>query len=355
MITFKSKPHRAVDFKESAIKKALDKAGSLDVEIKYDGVRVNLMVDPQPNQVPKADAWFWTRESKPLPSLEYLWQTQHDKERWDNFLWKAGYPLGVMIDGEAMVKGVDFNTSSGLLRTKWMNGNNVKYSTEPELLVRAKDKEQFKLHTDKLQVIIYAVVPMDNIKSGQEGSMHAITRMRTEAILPLLQEHFPEIDWVLSHSTVVYSMDELNTLYQAVREDGHEGLVIKDPLGNYKRGKKSGMWKMKPEESIDGVVVGLNWGTEGLSNEGKVIGFKVKLENGMVVNANNISQELMVEFTKTVQSKRSLETAYDGLDGECYHGYQVEVSYMEMTPDGSLRHPSFKCFRGTEDNPTVKS
>lgn len=347
----KSNPHRAVDFKESAIKKALERAGSLDVEIKYDGVRVNLMVNPQEDGTPQPDAWFQTRESKPLASLDYLWKDSKSKERWDWFLYKAGWPKGLMIDGEAMVKGVDFNTSSGILRTKNLKDTNFEYDhRELEGFDKKlnKEKKPFGLRTDKLQVVVYAMLDMDTVKSGANGSTHAITRMRTETLVPMLQEHFPEIDWVLSHSTTVYDMDELNTLYQAAREDKQEGLIVLDPLGEYQRGKKTGMWKMKPDETIDGVVVGLNWGTEGLANEGKVIGFDVLLENGMVVAANNISQALMDEFTEAARHAESI-----GM-GMPYTNFQCEVSYMEMTPDGSLRHPSFKCWRGTEDNPTEK-
>ncbi|AXG66363.1 putative ligase [Dickeya phage vB_DsoP_JA10] len=41
-------------------------------------------------------------------------------------------------------------------------------------------------------------------------------------------------------------------------------------------------------------------------------------------------------------------------DAEFYKGWQCQVVFMEETPDGSLRHPSFHSFRGTEDNPTLK-
>lgn len=349
-----SKPHRAVDFKESAIKKALERAGSLDVEIKYDGVRVNLMVNLQEDGTPQPDAWFQTRESKPLASLDYLWKDSKSKERWDWFLYKAGWPKGLMIDGEAMVKGVDFNTSSGMLRTKWSSPENFNFNENPAgtLSVKKSRKVPFQLATSKLQVVVYAMLDMETVKSGVNGSTHAITRMRTEALVPMLQEHFPEIDWVLSHSTTVYDMDELNTLYQAAREDKQEGLIVLDPLGEYQRGKKTGMWKMKPDETIDGTVVGLNWGTEGLANDGKVIGFDVLLENGMVVAANNISQALMEEFTEKYLESNQMRSVGEATNP--YEGYQCEVSYMEMTPDGSLRHPSFKCWRGTEDNPTEK-
>ncbi|MRU27442.1 ATP-dependent DNA ligase, partial [Xylella fastidiosa subsp. multiplex] len=88
-------------------------------------------------------------------------------------------------------------------------------------------------------------------------------------------------------------------------------------------------------------IQGVNWGTEGLANEGKVIGFSVLLETGRLVDANNISRALMDEFTSNVKAHGE----------DFYNGWACQVNYMEATPDGSLRHPSFEKFRGTEDNP----
>lgn len=139
-------------------------------------------------------------------------------------------------------------------------------------------------------------------------------------------------------------MDELDALYRQKREEGHEGLVVKDPRGIYKRGKKSGWFKCKPNDEADGIIQGVNWGTPGLANEGKVIGFSVLLETGRLVDANNISRALMDEFTTNVKEHGE----------EYYNGWSCQIGYMEETKDGSLRHPSFTCFRGTEDNPSEK-
>ncbi|CDM21537.1 predicted DNA ligase [Citrobacter phage CR44b] len=338
--TIKTNPHRAVDYSESGIKKALEAAGSLEAEVKYDGVRLNLPV------FPTGETQWLSRESKPLPALEWMnselgnaW-TQAD---WRWFLRQAGYEgVGMMIDGEVMVKGVDFNTSSGLIRTKWLKPNNEEfaeyYPTGPG------KKLPFWGARSRLQVVVYGVVDMTTIADPKaEGPIHSVTRLKAEAIVPLLQKYFPEIDWVLSESHTVYDLESLNSLYEEKRLEGHEGLVVKDPLGKWKRGKKSGMWKMKPSEEADGHVVRPVWGTEGLANEGLVIGFDVMLENGMEVSATNISRALMSEFTENVKS-----------DPDYYKGWACQITYMEETPDGSLRHPSFDRWRGTEDNPTVK-
>lgn len=341
--TIKTNPHRAVDYSESGVKKALAAAGSLEAEVKYDGVRLNLLV------FPTGETQWLSRESKELPALQHL-KSEHGSPTeltncgyWQWFLKQAGYEgTGLMIDGEVMVKGVDFNTSSGLIRTKWLKPGNEDFA---ECYPSRGTKVPFWLATRNIKVVVYGIVDLNVILDPKaEGPIHSVTRLKAEAIVPLLQEYFPEIDWVLSESHTVYDLASLNSLYEEKRLEGHEGLVVKDPLGKYKRGKKSGMWKMKPSEEADGHVVRPVWGTEGLANEGLVIGFDVMLENGMEVSATNISRALMSEFTENVKS-----------DPDYYKGWACQITYMEETPDGSLRHPSFDQWRGTEDNPTVKS
>lgn len=364
MTSIKTNPHRAVDYSESGVKKALAAAGSLEAEVKYDGVRLNLPV------FPTGETQWLSRESKSLPALSWLdtsrediWETESSDWRW--FLKQAGYEgTGLMIDGEVMVKGVDFNTSSGLIRTKWMKESNFAWTTcEYWHDQWKKDKQVFSLAPENIQVVVYGIVDLNVILDPKaEGPIHSVTRLKAEAIVPLLQKYFPEIDWVLSESHTVYDLESLNSLYEQKRLEGHEGLVVKDPLGKYKRGKKSGMWKMKPEETIDGTVCGLVWGTPGKANEGKVIGFEVLLEDGMVVNACGLTEEQKDEFTANVAESSGYTLAggpvviQDGTEKtNPYEGWQCEVLFMERFPDGSLRHPSFKCWRGTEDNPTVKS
>ncbi|QQM14972.1 DNA ligase [Cronobacter phage vB_CtuP_B1] len=354
--TIKTNPHRAVDYSESGVKKALAAAGSLEAEVKYDGVRLNIPVFPDGRT-----EWL-SRESKPLPALDHLSTVGQDigacrASDWRWFLKQAGHEVsGLMIDGEVLVKGVDFNTSSGLIRTKWLKRNNREFHAGDirEEMFKSSWKQPFQLDQKFIRVVVYGVIDLNVINDPKaEGPIHSVTRLKAEAIVPLLQKYFPEIDWVLSESHTVYDLESLNSLYEEKRLEGHEGLVVKDPLGKYKRGKKSGMWKMKPEETIDGTVCGLVWGTQGKANEGKVIGFEVLLEDGMVVNACGLTEEQKDEFTKKVKEHQADREFEDYLNP--YHGWQCEVQFMERFPDGSLRHPSFKCWRGTEDNPTVKS
>jgi hypothetical protein len=352
MMNIKTNPYKAVSYVRSAIEKALETSGYLIADTKHDGVRGNICVDNTANS-----AWL-SRVSKTVPAIEHLngfwlrWKKLLEDDRWI-------FPDGFMLDGELMVKGVDFNTGSGLLRTKWLKAKNYEFSTYAieKGWDNPKGKIPFHLNSANLKVVLYDIIPLDIIESGDDYNVMTLLRLEhVKVALPVLQDHFPEVEWCLSESHEVYDMDELDALYRQKREEGHEGLVVKDPRGIYKRGKKSGWWKLKPENEADGVVVGLNWGTPGLANEGKVIGFEVLLESGRVVSANNISQALMEEFTKRVEE---YTTECNANEAGCwymnpYEGWACQIKYMEETPDGSLRHPSFDKWRGTEADPTVK-
>lgn len=359
MFTLPTKPFKAVSFSESAIKKVFATTGWVMADTKHDGVRGNVVVDNV------GEASWLSRVAKPIPALSHL---NGIDQRWKTMLAddRCIFPEGFMLDGELMVSGVDFNTGSGLLRTVWTkrasktHKGNTQYHVNKELNdpnVGWSGKHNFQLDPELLEVKLYAVLPIDVVESQEEYQVpNFLIEQHTGIMVELLREYFPEIKWSLSESIPVYSMEALNELYERRREEGHEGLVVKDPFGFYKRGKKSGWWKMKPEEEADGVVVGLVWGTNGLANEGKVIGFEVLLESGRVVNATNISKALMEEFTARV---KEYTTECGANEAGCwymnpYEGWQCQISYMEETPDGSLRHPSFDKWRGTEDEPKVK-
>lgn len=349
----KTNPYKAVSFVESAVKKALDRAGYLIADIKYDGVRGNILVDNT------ANASWLSRVSKPIPALTHL---DGFDMRWQRLMRddRCIYPDGFMLDGELMVKGVDFNTGSGLLRTKWLKESNYLYATRISygfMKDMKKTKETFKLHPEKLTVRLYAVLPYHIVESGEDHDvMNCLMPEHVKAMLPLLREYFPEIEWQAAESYEVYDMVELQQLYEKARSEGNEGLIVKDPMDIYKRGKKTGWWKMKPENEADGIIQGLVWGTPGLANEGKVIGFEVLLESGRLVNACNISRALMDEFTASWLSANTEDFTGTIAPNPInpYHGWACQISYMEETPDGSLRHPTFVMFRGTEDNPQEK-
>ncbi|MRU34910.1 ATP-dependent DNA ligase, partial [Xylella fastidiosa subsp. multiplex] len=185
-------------------------------------------------------------------------------------------PDGFMLAGELMVKGVDLNTGSGLLRTKWVKRDNMGFHlTNVPTKLTPKGREvidgKFEFHLDpkRLSVRLYAVMPIHIAESGEDYDVqNLLMPYHVEAMRSLLVEYFPEIEWLIAETYEVYDMDSLTELYEEKRAEGHEGLIVKDPQGIYKRGKKSGWWKLKPECEADGIIQGVNWGTEGLANEG---------------------------------------------------------------------------------------
>ena len=66
----------------------------------------------------------------------------------------------------------------------------------------------------------------------------------------------------IAQSKVVSSVDEITDRFQKSRNEGHEGLVLKDPLSQYYPGKRGKYWiKLKEElDTIDAVVVIAEYG-----------------------------------------------------------------------------------------------
>lgn len=128
---------------------------------------------------------------------------------------------------------------------------------------------------------------------------------------------------------LVNSVEEIHTLYEAVRARGLEGLIVKDPEALYVRKRSHAWMKIKAEETVDLYVTGWEPGTgkyEGL------IGAFIVDHNGVPVNVGSgLSDELRSEDPNEIV------------------GRMIEVEYHEVTPDGSLRHPRFKRFRDDKD------
>lgn len=358
-VIINTNPFRPTDYNEKAMLAVLD-LSYLIVDVKKDGVRLNLVVGPDAGEGHPVE-WL-SREGKQFPAIAKDTPLDAD-ERWADFFHEhkgeGMFAEGFMLDAELIVLDplgteVPCKTTSGCLRRK----------------------EQ-PLPVDRLRVYVFDIIPLDAVMSGKEYEvMQAVRKVHVEYQVACLKKVFPEIEWIVAESYEVYSMEtmpvvlrdstdedgnmttvelqpplSLERLYEVVRERGEEGLVAKDPMGFYRRSKVSGWWKMVPDDNEDGVIQGPIWGTEGLANEGKVIGFKVLLESGHVVNACKISKALMEEFTAIAMQPRWW------VDGKMvlnpWDGWTAKVTFMERYPDGSLRHPSFDSFRGIS-SPLIK-
>ncbi|MDD0975403.1 hypothetical protein [Pseudomonas fontis] len=333
-VILETNPHRPVNFNEKAVSKVLEES-YLIADVKEDGVRLNLCVMGErrsgyENGYDYPVEWL-SREGKRFPVFchQHVGNPLSFDNRWPDFFEtdEALFPEGFMLDAELRIDDLPCKDIAGTLR------------------------RHQAIDLSRLKVIVFGILPMSVVRSGQDYDVtHSVMKYHVEYQVKLLKERFPEIAWSVVESLDCFSVEEVDTLYESVRERKLEGLVLKDPNGIYKRSKQSGMWKMTPDDNEDGKVVGLVWGTPGLANEGKVIGFEVLLESGHVVNACKISKALMDEFTAKVSEA---EFANSGRVSNPYEGHTVRLTFMERYPDGSLRHPSFDSFRGISE-PTIK-
>ena len=324
-----TKPHRPVDFSATAVQAVLDESYVI-ADIKYDGVRLNLCVEPVEHKHGlDFDVLWLSREGKRFPALQLNGEPLRNIEpddamvkRWRSFyeVDEALFPDGFMLDAELLIDDLPCKDIAGTLR------------------------RHEAIDTARLKVMVFGIIPMPAVRSGEAYDVtHSVMKYHVEYQVAALKSRFPEVDWQVAESWDLFSMAEVDHTFEVVREQNYEGLVLKDPNGIYKRSKQVGMWKCVPDDNEDGKVVGLVWGTEGKANEGKVIGFEVLLESGHVVNACKISKAQMELFTSNVK-----------LAGEeIYNGHTVKVTFMKRYPDGSLRHPSFDSFRGISD-PKIK-
>lgn len=322
-------PALPVPYSEKAVLKALTDC-YLIADTKKDGVQLNLVVNITRGDSARVE--FLSRAGKHLPALQAAYQKElTDKLFFTDLLHDDAciYPEGFMLQAEIVTPGQPAEITAGNLR-------------------RTKGAP-FDLGS--IEVHVFGVVPLDVIESGADHDVtHSVMKYHVEAMVALLQKHVPILKWSAVESLDVFSQEELQRTYEARREAGEEGLVLKDPNSIWRRGKKVGQWKMKPEDTIDGKVVGLVWGTPGLANEGKVIGFEVLLEDGHVVNACGLTQAQKDEFTGKVHSCcLGMEQSEREALRNPYEGWAVEVAFMERFKDGSLRHPSFSRWRGISD------
>lgn len=346
------KPHRPVDFNHKAVAKLIEDRGAI-VDAKYDGVRAFVIIQDQNEMFnasrikPMVD--IVSREGIRFPSLAYMIDgdklAAEVKSLQDNLPF---YTKGCIIDCEFMVKGVDFSTSSGIIRTKHLKDDKLAFHVGEDLRTKKSDKVAFNLDYSKIEARVLAVLPLSLLDStdAPENSEFSILEWQRMQIFGELQARQTfGLDWKHVECDFITTMEDLETVYELRREQGLEGLVIHDPLSLYQRGKKSGSWKMKPSDTVDGQVIDLVWGTSGLSNEGKVVGFRVKLETGVIVDVTGLTKAQMDEFTNQVEF----------YSHDYYNGWYCEISFMEYTADGSLRHPSFVKWRGIEGDETIKS
>lgn len=111
---------------------------------------------------------------------------------------------------------------------------------------------------------------------------------------------------------------------------GAEGIIIKHPLSKYEP-KRSNFWlKFKDKNTIDLEILDTFEGEKGTQFENSLGGFVLKYKNTTVRCGSGFTESERKEFWEI---KKELI------------GKICEISYMELTKTGSLRHPVFETIR----------
>ena len=140
----------------------------------------------------------------------------------------------------------------------------------------------------------------------------------------------PGLKWVrvVPRSVVPPDWDAIKELHDQFVAQGYEGAMVKDTAAPYRFGRGTEVMKLKAFHDVDLEIEGFVEGTG--KHEGKLGSVVVSYEGVEVQVGSGWSDELR----EAVWSDR-----------EAFLGRVIEVRYQEVTPDGSLRFPTFKCFR----------
>jgi len=142
----------------------------------------------------------------------------------------------------------------------------------------------------------------------------------SEANLNLLQPVEREIvdsDW-----------SKIKDCHDAFVEEGYEGAMIKFLDTPYKFGRGWEVMKLKAFHDIDLKILDLIEGSG--KHSGKLGSVKVIFKGVAVQVGSGFSDEMRHTIWK---------------DPASFIGRTIEIRYQEITPDGSLRFPTFVCFR----------
>jgi DNA ligase 1 len=123
--------------------------------------------------------------------------------------------------------------------------------------------------------------------------------------------------------------------YEIVKEwhdtyvsEGYEGVMIKDLYAPYKFGRGWEVMKFKAFHDVDLQIKGFVEGTG--KHSGKLGSFILEYNGVDVQVGSGLTDELREVIWKTPSK---------------FIGRIIEIRYQEETPDGSLRFPTFVCFR----------
>lgn len=153
---------------------------------------------------------------------------------------------------------------------------------------------------------------------------------RYENLFDRLDLHNIDLNLVRPVRRVISSCDydEIKADHDSFVAEGYEGAMIKFLDAPYKFGRGYEVMKLKAFHDVDLPITGLLEGTG--KHAGKLGSFQVVYQGVEVQVGSGLTDDLREAIWA---------------DQENFLGRIIEVRYQEVTPDGSLRFPTFVCFR----------
>ena len=174
---------------------------------------------------------------------------------------------------------------------------------------------------------LFDYLPLEEWKSGNVA-------MQTKDRYAQLQRRVSKCRCKKSYINVVerhtssVDLDQIMTLHHTFVQAGYEGAMVKTIDAPYRFGRSYDVMKVKEFHDVDLPIIGLEEGTG--RHKGRLGAVKISF-NGVIVNVGS-------GF-----SDEQREQVWN--DQDSFIGRIIEVRYQEVTPDGSLRFPTFVCFR----------
>lgn len=248
---------------------------------------------------------FHSFANKPLHNLDSF------GPRFADFFIETGLnelDMGVLVNG-------NFNDSY-----RWVRSSK---GAPKESIDKATGKVSPALDVSMVQFVLY-----DLPESADEFTVRLIDRRQNAEALA---EVFG-IPVTNSGGKLVCNEVQLSRMFDDVRAQGIEGLMIKTLDHKYKRGKHTGSWwKMKDSDPYDGEVTGY---TEAVSEAGVPLGrigsLDVRMEDGSTASPAGFNHALATDI-------------FDNFDN--YKGQWLTFYAMERDRKGGYRHPRFERFR----------
>ena len=184
--------------------------------------------------------------------------------------------------------------------------------------------------TDGTHLSLFDYIPMKEWKT-REPSMSC--RERYSILNDILMSRDLKYLKCIPRHIVPAEYSVIKDLHDVFVANGHEGAMIKDLEAPYKFGRGYEVMKLKAFHDVDLVIERLEAGTG--RNKGRL--------GAIVVKHGDVEVKVGSGFTDELRSM-----IWD--DPTNFIGRMVEVRYQEVTSDGSLRFPTFVCFRNDRGN-----